>query len=128
MDTLKSLLVAVSDMRTQAAYMRDVADELALNLMNLQREQGYDAPIALFDDELGYDFREVYMPSHPAANERGYVRAEDFAASAPAEPNETQIAYEAQLDAVKEALEAELSPVADATADATDEELVALYA
>ncbi|NOT41386.1 MAG: hypothetical protein HOP13_12920 [Alphaproteobacteria bacterium] len=123
MESLKSMLVAVSALRIQAEYMRDVADDLALMLSGLQREPGFDAPVSLFDHDLGYDFREVYMPGHPAADERGYVRAEDFAVAHPAEPSETQIAYEAQLEAMKEALELELPDAADED----DEELVTLY-
>jgi hypothetical protein len=123
MESLKSMLIAVSTLRTQAEYMRDVADDLAFTLAGLQREPGHDAPIPLFDHDLGYDFREVYMPGHPVADERGYVRAEDFAASYPVETNDTQIAYEAQLEAVKEALELELSEVPDED----DEELIELH-
>lgn len=127
MDSLKSMLVAVSSLRVQAQRMRDVADDLALRLAGLQNEPGYDAPIALFDADLGYDFREVYMPSHPAANERGYVRAEDFVVSAPAEVSDTQLAYEAQLEAMQEALEADI-PETDQAADDVSEEMMALYA
>jgi hypothetical protein len=127
MDSLKSMLMAVSTLRGQAQRMRDVADDLALKLAGLQREPGYDAPIPLFDADLGYDFREVYMPSHPAANERGYVRAEDFAAYVPGEASDTQLAYEAQLEAVKEALEAELTATGDDLPEDEAEELMALY-
>jgi flagellar basal body rod protein FlgC len=127
MDSLKSMLMAVSTLRGQAQRMRDVADDLALKLAGLQREPGYDAPIALFDAELGYDFREVYMPSHPAADERGYVRAEDFAQHAPGEASDTQLAYEAQLEAVKEALEAQLPATGELPEDEAEEQ-VALYA
>jgi flagellar basal body rod protein FlgC len=128
MDSLKSMLVAVSTLRGQAQRMRDVADDLALRLAGLQQEPGYDAPIPLFDADLGYDFREVYMPSHPAANERGYVRAEDFAQQAPGEASDTQLAYEAQLEAVKEALEAELPEAGNELPEDDAEELMALYA
>lgn len=128
MDSLKSMLVAVSTLRGQAQRMRDVADDLALKLAGLQREPGYDAPIPLFDAELGYDFREIYMPSHPAADGRGYVRAEDFATSVPAAASDTQLAYEAQLEAVKEALEAELPAPGDDLPEDEAEELLALYA
>ena len=107
MDSLKSMLVAVTAMRSQAARMRDVADELALRLASMGRDEGYDAPVQLFDAELGYDYREIYMPGHPAANERGYARAEDFSVEPAMEPGEMQLAYEAQLDAMKEAFEAE---------------------
>ena len=127
MDSLKSMLMAVSSLRVQAQRMRDVADDLALRLAGLQNEPGYDAPIALFDADLGYDYREVYMPSHPAANERGYVRAEDFVVSAPAEVSDTQLAYEAQLEAMQEALEADI-PETDQAADDVSEEMMALYA
>jgi len=128
MDSLKSMLVAVSTLRGQAQRMRDVAEDLALKLAGLQREPGYDAPIPLFDAELGYDFREVYMPSHPAADARGYVRAEDFAAYTPAEASDTQLSYEAQLEAVREALEAELPATGDELPEDEAEELMALYA
>lgn len=127
MDSLKSMLLAVGSLRTQAQRMRDVADDLALKLAGLQREPGYDVPVPLFDADLGYDYREVYMPSHPAANERGYVRAEDFAAHVPGEAGETQLTYETQLEALKEALEAELPSGGDDLPEDEAEELMALY-
>jgi flagellar basal body rod protein FlgC len=127
MESLKSMLVAVSALRMQAEYMCDVADDLAQSLAGLRREPGYDAPISLFDVELGYDYREIYMPGHPAADARGYVRAEDFAAAYPVETNDTQIAYEAQLEAMKEALEAELPAPDGEVPGEDDEELIALY-
>jgi flagellar basal body rod protein FlgC len=128
MDSLKSMLLAVSSLRVQAQRMRDVADDLALRLAGLQNEPGYDAPVMLFDADLGYDYREVYMPSHPAANERGYVRAEDFAVAMETEASYTQLAYEAQLAAVKEALEAACPATAGEMPDDEAEELMALYA
>lgn len=127
MDSLKSMLLAVGSLRTQAQRMRDVADDLALKLAGLQREPGHDVPVPLFDADLGYDYREVYMPSHPAANERGYVRAEDFAAHVPGEAGETQLTYETQLEALKEALEAELPSGGDDLPEDEAEELMALY-
>jgi flagellar basal body rod protein FlgC len=127
MESLKSMLVAVSALRTQAEYMRDVADDLAYTLAGLNpREPGYDAPIQLYDEELGYDFREIYMPGHPTADERGYVRAEDFAVSYPVEPSDTQIAYEAQLEAMKDALEAEL-PAGESDLPSDDDDMIAVY-
>jgi flagellar basal body rod protein FlgC len=128
MDSLKSMLVAVSSLRVQAQRMRDVADDLALKLAGLQSEPGYDAPIMLFDADLGYDYREVYMPSHPAANERGYVSAEDFAVAMETQFSDTQLAYEAQLAVVKEALEAECPATAGEMPENEAEELMALYA
>lgn len=129
MESLKSMLVAVSAMRTQAEYMRDVADDLAYTLAGLNREPGYDEPIQLFDAELGYDFREIYMPGHPAADTRGYVRAEDFAVQHTAEPTDTQVAYEAQLEAMKDALEAQLPEGIEAMPDETDggDDVIAVY-
>ncbi len=127
MESLKSMLVAVSALRMQAEYMCDVADELAYSLAGLQPAPGYDAPISLYDHDLGYDFREIYMPGHPAADARGYVLAEDFAGSYTVETSDTQIAYEAQLEAMKEALEAQL-PVVDGEAAVEDnEDLIAVY-
>jgi hypothetical protein len=127
MDSLKSMLMAVSALRMQAEHMRNVADDLACKLAGLQNEPGYDAPVSLFDHDLGYDFREVYMPGHPAADARGYVRAEDFSVSYPAEPSETQVAYEAQLEAMKEALEADVPVANGEAADEDDEDLIAVY-
>ena len=127
MDSLKAMLLAVSDVRVQAAYMRDVADDLAASLITLDRGTGYDAPISLCDEDLGYDFREVYMPGHPAADERGYVSAEDFTAYVPALAPETQVAYEAQLDAVRQAVERELGECGEAEGDGAADELQALF-
>jgi flagellar basal body rod protein FlgC len=127
MESLKSMLVAVSALRTQAEYMRDVADDLAYTLAGLNRDPGCDEPIQLYDEELGYDFREVYMPGHPAADARGYVKAEDFAVSYPVEPSDTQIAYEAQLEAMKDALEAELPAGTEELPDEDDDHMIAVY-
>jgi flagellar basal body rod protein FlgC len=127
MDSLKAMLVAVSTLRTQAQRMRDVADGLALKLAGLQDMPGYDAPIALFDAELGYDYREVYMPSHPAANERGYVPADAFVAYV-AEATDAQRAYEVNLDALEEAFAAAGDEASSEGSSDDDEELVALYA
>lgn len=127
MDSLKAMLVAVSSLRTQAQRMRDVADGLALKLAGLQDEPGYDAAIPLFDAELGYDYREVYMPSHPAANERGYVPADAFVAYV-AEASDAQRAYEANLDALEEAFATAGDDEAPEAPREDDEELVALYA
>jgi hypothetical protein len=101
MDSLKSLLVAVSEVRAHCAHMCDVAQDLALDALYAPhaRVHTYDAPIALADEELGYDFREIYMPGHPNADERGYVHSLEVAATV-GEPSETQRSYEACLETV----------------------------
>jgi flagellar basal body rod protein FlgC len=69
--------------------------------------------MSLVDVDLGYDFREVYMPGHPGADERGYVRADDAMQMTGLSP-EAQASYEACLQNA-----AELEPCGD------DEEPVA---
>jgi hypothetical protein len=116
MDPLKSLLVAVSEVRAQASHMCDVAQDLALGAQYAGYVPGYDMPIALADEDLGYDFREIYMPGHPNADERGYVRSFEVVAASD-EPSDTQRAYEACL-----ATAAEMGPSDDMIAFASDDD------
>lgn len=102
MDSLKSMLLAVSELRTQTAYMRDVCEDLA-NGTRLRDAfgHGYGQPLSLVDVDLGYDFRELYMPGHPDADERGYVRA-DHAMNVEGMSPDAQAAYEACLQGAGE--------------------------
>ncbi len=126
MDALKSMLVAVSTLRGQAERMRDVANDLALTLAGLQREPGYDAPVPLFDAELGYDYREVYMPSHPAANERGYVSADAYVSYA-AQASEAQRTYEANIAALEDVFAAASEDACEETGECDGEGFIVAY-
>jgi flagellar basal body rod protein FlgC len=126
MDALKSMLVAVSTLRGQAERMRDVANDLALKLAGLQPEPGYDAPVPLFDAELGYDYREVYMPSHPAANERGYVPADAYV-SYVAEASEAQRTYEANIEALEDVFAGACEEAREETGECDDEGFIVAY-
>lgn len=97
MDPLKSMLLAVSELRAQTTYMRDVCEDLAHGTRLREAfGHGYGQPLSLVDVDLGYDFRELYMPGHPDADARGYVRAEDAMHVTGTSP-EAQAAYEACL-------------------------------
>jgi hypothetical protein len=97
MDPLKSMLLAVSELRAQTAYMRDVCEDLAHGArLHAAFGPSYGQPLSLVDVDLGYDFRELYMPGHPEADARGYVRAEDAMQMTGTSP-EAQAAYEACL-------------------------------
>ena len=118
MDSLKALLVAVSEMRAQASHMCDVAQDLALVEVHRPYVSGpvVDVPVSLVDEELGYDFREIYMPGHPNADERGYVRSFDVVPSH-GEVSDIQRAYEAALEAA-----GEMGPADDIVTFATDDD------
>lgn len=102
MDPLKSMLLAVSELRAQTAYMRDVCEDLAHGA-RLRDAFGhsYGQPLSLVDIDLGYDFRELYMPGHPEADERGYVRADGAMHMTGTSP-EAQAAYERCLQEAAE--------------------------
>ena len=102
MDSLKTMLLAVSELRATTSYMRDVAEDLAYaSQLRVSLGHGYGHPVSLVDLDLGYDFREFYMPGHPNADERGYVRGDEDAVNAGLS-HEAQAAYQACLqDAVE---------------------------
>jgi flagellar basal body rod protein FlgC len=99
MESLKSMLMAVSELRAQTTYMRDVAEDLVYAAqLRVPAGTCVGQPLSLVDVELGYDFREYYMPGHPSADERGYVTADEVAKDDVAGVSEeAQAAYQAYL-------------------------------
>lgn len=119
MEAMKSMLVAASCLRVQAVRMREVADSLAYGGPSLTfKSVAAETPAWMNDMSRTFDFirpdfvqleselpveeeaeaREHYMPGHPAADERGYVRADDR--ELPPETDsgsEAQVSYEAAL-------------------------------
>lgn len=117
MDTMKSMLVAASGMRAQAERMRVIAENLA-NASSTAASPGedpYRRQVPVFKAELdratgaetvqmssvvrdSSAFREQYMPGHPAADERGYVKMPNVSALIEMmDMREAQRAYEANL-------------------------------
>lgn len=121
MDLIASIKIAASGLRAQTGRMRIIAENLA-NVNSTSAEKGGDPyrrriPTfqTYFDKEVGgnvvklgrikfdqSDFKLSYQPSHPAADDKGYVK----------EPNvnslielndmrQAQRAYESNLNLIK---------------------------
>ena len=120
METLKSMLIAASGMRAQAERMRVIAENLANanSAASTPDEDPYRRQMALFENELdratgaptvrvsgivrdSSEFRETYMPGHPAADERGYVKMPNVNSLIEMmDMREAQRAYEANLSVI----------------------------
>jgi flagellar basal-body rod protein FlgC len=120
METMKSMLIAASGMRAQAERMRVIAENLANanSAASAQGEDPYRRQLPVFKNELdrvtgapmvrvkgvvedASDFREQYMPGHPAADERGYVKMPNVNALVEMmDMREAQRAYEANLSVI----------------------------
>lgn len=120
MDTMKSMLVAASGMRAQAERMRVIAENLANASSTAESpdEDPYRRQIPIFKAELdratgaqtvrvtgvikdNSDFNEQYMPGHPAADERGYVKLPNVNSLVEMmDMREAQRAYEANLNVI----------------------------
>ena len=93
MDMMKSMLIAASGMRAQSERWRIIAENLAnaSSTANKPGEDPYRRKVPVFQSELDNAtrtetirvkriakdmsaFREQYMPGHPAADARGYVK------------------------------------------------------
>lgn len=120
METMKSMLIAASGMRAQAERMRVIAENLA-NASSAAASPGedpYRRQMPVFKNELDRvtgvsavkvkgvvtdtsDFREQYMPGHPAADERGYVKMPNVNSLVEMmDMREAQRAYEANLSVI----------------------------
>jgi flagellar basal-body rod protein FlgC len=120
MELVKSMLVAASGMRAQAERMRVIAENLA-NANSTAQAPGLDpyrrqVPVfsAEVDRALGLDrvkmsrvvqdqseFREGYMPGHPAADEKGYVKLPNVNTLVEMmDMREAQRSYEANLSVI----------------------------
>lgn len=120
METMKSMLIAASGMRAQAERMRIIAENLAnaSSTAASPTEDPYRRQVPVFKTELDratgaetvhmssvvHDnsaFREQYMPGHPAADERGYVKMPNVSAlTEMMDMREAQRAYEANLSVI----------------------------
>ena len=99
METMKSMMIAASGMRAQAERMRVIAENLAnaSSTASGPGEDPYRRQVPVFKAELdratgaetvkmsgivrdNSDFREQFMPGHPAADERGYVKMPNVSA------------------------------------------------
>jgi flagellar basal-body rod protein FlgC len=117
---MKSMLIAASGMRAQAERMRVIAENLAnaSSAASAPDEDPYRRQMPVFKNELDRvtgvsavkvkgvvndmsDFREQYMPGHPAADERGYVKMPNVNSLVEMmDMREAQRAYEANLSVV----------------------------
>ena len=120
MDTMKSMLIAASGMRAQAERMRVIAENLAnaSSTATTPGEDPYRRQVPVFKAELdratgadvvrvanvvhdNSEFREQYMPGHPAADERGYVKMPNVNSLIEMmDMREAQRAYEANLSVI----------------------------
>jgi len=120
MDMMKSMLVAAAGMRAQAERWRIIAENLA-NASSTATKPGedpYRRKIPVFKAELDRatgvetvkmsrvakdmtDFREQYMPGHPAADARGYVKMPNVNSLVEMmDMREAQRTYEANLSVI----------------------------
>lgn len=120
MDLLKSMMIAASGLKAQTGRMRVVAENLA-NSNSLARTPGgdpYQRQIptmrSQFDRELGAwtvrsakpvldrsDFSLRYIPGHPAADDKGYVRAPNVnTLIETTDMREAQRSYQANLNVI----------------------------
>jgi flagellar basal-body rod protein FlgC len=123
METMKSMMIAASGMRAQAERMRVIAENLAnaSSTASVAGEDPYRRQVPVFKAELdratgaetvkmsgivhdSSNFREQFMPGHPAADERGYVKMPNVSALVEMmDMREAQRAYEANLSVIDNA-------------------------
>jgi flagellar basal-body rod protein FlgC len=120
MEMLKSMLVAASGMRAQAERMRIIAENLAnaSSTAETKDQDPYRRQVPVFAAELDREsgveqvkmsgvvadttpFHEEFMPGHPAADARGYVRMPNVNSLVEMmDMREAQRAYEANLSVI----------------------------
>jgi flagellar basal-body rod protein FlgC len=99
METMKSMLIAASGMRAQAERMRVIAENLAN--ANSAASTGVSTVHVKTIVKDNSEFREQYMPGHPAADERGYVKMPNVNSLVEMmDMREAQRAYEANLSVI----------------------------
>ena len=120
MEMMKSMLVAAAGMRAQAERWRIIAENMA-NASSTGATPGedpYRRRIPVFKTELDRatgvetvkvssvvkdmsEFREQFMPGHPAADSRGYVKMPNVSSLIEmADMREAQRSYEANLSVI----------------------------
>ncbi len=120
MDTMKSMMIAAAGMRAQSERMRVIAENLAnaSSTAATPGEDPYRRRIPVFKTELDRatgvesvkvssvvkdmsEFREQFMPGHPAADERGYVKMPNVSSLIEMmDMREAQRSYEANLSVI----------------------------
>lgn len=116
-----TLFISAAGMKTQGARMRVLAENVANanSLAKTPEGEPYRRKIISFEnvmnDELGVkqvqvkdidrdqsDFGQKYRPSHPAANEQGYIRTPNVKPLVEmADMKEAQRSYEANLKVIE---------------------------
>ncbi len=120
MEMMKSMLVAAAGMRAQAERWRVIAENMAnaSSTAATPGEDPYRRRIPVFKTELDRatgvetvkvssvvkdmsEFREQFMPGHPAADSRGYVKMPNVSSLIEmADMREAQRSYEANLSVI----------------------------
>lgn len=120
MDMMKSMLIAASGMRAQSERWRIIAENLAnaSSTGTKPGEEPYRRKVPVFQSELDKatrtetirvkkivkdmsPFREQYMPGHPAADARGYVKMPNVNSLIEMmDMREAQRAYEANINVI----------------------------
>lgn len=123
MDLQRSIAISASGLKAQSLRMRVVAENLANQgtMAAAPGEEPYRRKIVMFKDVLDRetgassvkvskvtvdqsDFQKVYMPSHPGADEQGYVLKPNVnSIIESSDMKEAQRSYEANLNAVEAA-------------------------
>lgn len=123
MDLQRSIAISAAGLKAQSLRMRVVAENLANKdtMAAAPGEQPYQRKVVMFKDvldrEIGAstvkvervtvdrsDFEKVYMPSHPGADEQGYVLKPNVnGIIESSDLKEAQRSYEANLNAVEAA-------------------------
>ncbi|HEY4546347.1 MAG TPA: flagellar basal body rod protein FlgC [Pedomonas sp.] len=123
MDLQRSIAISAGGLKAQSLRMRVVAENLANQdtLASAPGEQPYQRKVVMFKDvldrEIGAstvkvdrvtvdrsEFQKVYMPSHPGADEQGYVLKPNVnGIIETSDMKEAQRSYEANLNAVEAA-------------------------
>lgn len=120
MEMMKSMMIAAAGMRAQAERWRIIAENLA-NASSTATKPGedpYRRKIAVFKSELDRatgaetvkvktvakdmsEFREQFMPGHPAADAKGYVKLPNVNSLIEMmDMREAQKSYEANLSVI----------------------------
>lgn len=123
MDLQRSIAISAAGLKAQSLRMRVVAENLANKdtMASAPGDQPYQRKVVMFKDvldrEIGAstvkvdrvtvdrsDFQKVYMPSHPGADEQGYVLKPNVnGIIETSDMKEAQRSYEANLNAVEAA-------------------------